>query len=150
MEIKKSPLIFLLISFIGLLILIFLISGCTAVVPATEEILVTRVINQYFQAINNVNRDKALSYTITGEAAYEATNKFFDTKVPLAEQKNTKYLYSFEINTISIIDDTARVSLTYSFRLIGFDEITSPTFNDDLTLKRIDGSWLLSTAPLAS
>ncbi len=150
MEIKKSPLIFLLISFIGLLILIFLISGCTAVVPATEEILVTRVINQYFQAINNVNRDKALSYTITGEAAYEATNKFFDTKVPLAEQKNTKYLYSFEINTISIIDDTARVSLTYSFRLIGFDEITSPTFNDDFTLKRIDGSWLLSTAPLAS
>ena len=139
-----------MISFIGLLILIFLISGCTAVVPATEEILVTRVINQYFQAINNVNRDKALSYTITGEAAYEATNKFFDTKVPLAEQKNTKYLYSFEINTISIIDDTARVSLTYSFRLIGFDEITSPTFNDDFTLKRIDGSWLLSTAPLAS
>ena len=150
MEIKKSPLIFLLISFIGLLILIFLISGCTAVVPATEEILVTRVINQYFQAFNNVNRDKALSYTITGGAAYEATNKFFDTKVPLAEQKNTQYLYSFEINTINITDDTARVSLTYSFRLTGFDEITSPTFNDDFTLKRIDGSWLLSTAPLAS
>jgi hypothetical protein len=135
---------------IGLFSVFSFFSGCTAVVPVTDENLVTRVINQYFQAINNVNRDKALSYTITGGAAYEATNKFFDTKVPLAEQKNTQYLYSFEINTINITDDIARVSLTYSFRLIGFDEITSPTFNDDFTLKRIDGPWLLSTAPLAS
>ena len=131
--------------------LFFLIlSSCSSPVPQTDENLVNRVINHYFQAINNVNREKALSYTIPDEAAYETTNKFFDTKVPLAEVKNTQYLYSFEINTINITDDTARVSLTYSFRLIGFDEITSPTFNDDFTLKRIDGSWLLSTAPLAS
>ena len=67
-----------------------LISGCTAVVPPTDEDLVTKVVNKYFQAINSVNREKALSYTITGEAAYEATNKFFDTKVPLAEAKNTQ------------------------------------------------------------
>ena len=134
--------------FFGLFFLI--LSGCSSTVPPTDENQVTLVINQYFQAINNVNRDKALSYTITSGAAYEATNKFFDTKVPLAEQKNTQYLYSFEVNSISINDDSARVTLTYSFRLIGFDEITSPTFNNDFTLKRIDGSWLLSTAPLAS
>lgn len=125
-------------------------TGCTLSVPLTDESQITQQINKYFQAINNVNREKALNCTIPDGAAYEATNKFFDTKVPLAEQKNTQYLYSFEINTISITDDTARVSLTYSFRLIGFDEMMSPTFNDDFTLKRIEGSWLLSTAPLAS
>jgi hypothetical protein len=135
---------------IGLLSVFIFLSGCTTAVSSTDESQVTQVVNQYFQAINSVNREKALSYTIPDGAAYEATNKFFDTKVPLAEQKNTQYLYSFEINTINITDDIARVSLTYSFRLIGFDEITSPTFNDDFTLKRIDGSWLLSTAPLAS
>ncbi|NLJ49558.1 MAG: hypothetical protein GX428_08240 [Candidatus Atribacteria bacterium] len=125
-------------------------TGCTSSVPLNDENQITQQINKYFQAINSVNQEKALSCTIPKGAAYEATNKFFNTKVPLAEQKNTQYLYSFEIQSIEINDDFARVHLTYSFRLIGFDDMASPTFNDDFTLKRMNGSWLLSTAPLAS
>jgi hypothetical protein len=127
-----------------------LISGCTTVVPPTDEDLVTKVVNKYFQAINSVNREKALSYTITGEAAYEATNKFFDTKVPLAEAKNTQYEYTFNINTVNISFDAASVKFTYSFILIGFTDILSPIFDGDFTLKKVNGVWLLKTAPLAS
>lgn len=135
---------------IGLLFIFLLLSGCTSMVPSTDEGQVTQVINQYFQAINGINREKALSYTIPDGAAYEATNKFFDNKVPLAEDIGTQYEYSFEIKTVSITGDSARVEITYNFRLIGFTDITSPTFNGTFTLKKINGIWLLSSAPLAS
>ncbi len=145
---NRSKLYYTLV--IGLFSIFLLFSGCTSVVPPTDESQISQVINKYFQAINSVNREKALSYTIPDGAAYEAISMFFDNKVPLAEQKNTQYLYSFEINAVNIINDTARVSLTYSFRLIGFDDMLSPTFNDDFTLKKVNGVWLLDVAPLAS
>ena len=135
---------------IGILSIFLLLSGCTSTVPSTDEGQVIQVINQYFQAINSVNREKALSYTIPNGAAYEATNIFFDTKVPLAEDIGTQYKYSFEIKTVSITADSAKLELTYNFRLVGFTEIISPTFNETFVLKKINGIWLLSTAPLAS
>ena len=100
--------------------LIFLLSGCTAVVPSTNESQITQVISNFFQAINEINREKALSYTITSGPAFDMTNKFFDTKVPLAEQNNTQYEYTFDIQTISILNDTtASVELTYSLDFCG-------------------------------
>ena len=135
---------------IGFLLILFLIPGCTSFVPTTDEGLVTQVINQYFKAINNVNRENALSYTIPNEAAYEATNMFFDNKVPLAEQKDTQYVYTYEIKSLTINSDSAKVNLKYSFRLIGFDEMSSPTLNGEFALKKINEIWLLDTAPLAS
>ncbi len=135
---------------IGFILMLFLIAGCTSLVPPTDEGLVTQVINQYFKAINNIDRENALSYTIPDEAAYEATNKFFDNKVSIAEQKDTQYVYTYEIKSITINVDSAKVNLNYSFRLIGFDEMSSPTFNGEFALKKISGIWLLDTAPLAS
>lgn len=134
----------------GFLLILFLIPGCTSFVPTTDGGLITQVIKQYFQAINNVDRENALSCTIPNEAAYEATNMFFDNKVPIAEQKNTQYVYSYEIKSITINGDSAKVNLNYSFRLIGFDEMSSPTFNGEFALKKINEIWLLDTAPLAS
>jgi hypothetical protein len=48
-EIKKYPLKSSLISYIGLFLLIFLLSGCTAVVPSTNESQITQVISNFFQ-----------------------------------------------------------------------------------------------------
>ena len=135
---------------IGFLSMLFLISGCTSFLPSTDGGLVSQVIKQYFQAINNVDRENALSYTVPNEAAYEATNMFFDNKVPIAEQKETQYVYSYEIKSITINGNSAKVNLTYSFRLVGFDEMSSPTFNGEFSLKKINEIWLLDSAPLAS
>lgn len=150
MEIKKYPLKFSLLSYIGLLLLILLLSGCTAVVPSTNESQITQVISNFFQAINNINREKALSYTIPNGPAFNMTNKFFDTKVPLAEQNNTQYEYTFDIQTISILNDTASVELTYSFILLGTTGLVSPTFNGNFTLQKVNETWLLDTAPFAN
>lgn len=151
MEIKKYPLKFSLLSYIGLLLLIFLLSGCTAIVPSTNESQITQVISNFFQAINDVNREKALSYTISNGPAYDMTNKFFDNKVPLAEQNNTQYEYTFDLQTISILNDTtASVELTYSFRLLGTTGLISPTFNGNFTLQKVNETWLLDTAPFAN
>jgi hypothetical protein len=150
MEIKKYPLKFSLISCVGILLLIFLLSSCTSVVPSNDESLITQVIVNYFKSINDVNREKALSYTITNGPAYDMTNKFFDNKVPLAEQNNTQYKYTFDIQTISILNDTASVELTYSFTLIGTTGLVSPTFSGNFTLQKINNIWLLDTAPFAN
>jgi PBP1b-binding outer membrane lipoprotein LpoB len=150
MEIKKYPLKFSLLYYIGLLLLILLLSGCTAVVPSTNESQITQVISNFFQAINEINREKALSYTVPNGPAYDMTNKFFDTKIPLAAENNTQYKYTFDIQTISILNDTASVDLTYSFTLIGTTGLVSPTFNGNFTLQKINNIWLLDTAPFAN
>lgn len=150
MEIKKYPLKSSLISYIGLFLLIFLLSGCTTVVPSTNESQITQVISNFFKAINDINREKALSYTISNGPAFDMTNKFFDTKVPLAEQNNTQYEYTFDIQTISILNDTASVELTYFFILLGTTGLVSPTFNGNFTLQKVNETWLLDTAPFAN
>jgi PBP1b-binding outer membrane lipoprotein LpoB len=151
MEIKKYPLKFSLLYYIGLLLLILLLSGCTAVVPSTNESQITQVISNFFQAINEINREKALSYTVPNGPAYDMTNKFFDTKIPLAAENNTQYKYTFDIQTISILNDTTvSVELTYSFRLLGTTGLVSPTFNGNFTLKKVNEAWLLDTAPFAN
>ncbi len=151
MEIKKYPLKINLISCIGFLLLIIMFSGCTSVVPSTtNESQITQVISNFFQAINDINREKALRYTILNSPAFDMTNKFFDTKVPLAEQNNTQYKYTFDIQTISINNETASVELTYSFTLIGTTGLVSPTFNGNFTLQKINNIWLLDTAPFAN
>ena len=151
MIIKKSSFKFELVFCIGLLSVLLLLSGCTAVVPSTNESQITPIISNFFQAINDVNREKALSYTIPNGPAYDMTNKFFDNKVPLAEQNNTQYEYTFDIQTISILNDTtASVELTYSFRLLGTTGLVSPTFNGNFTLQKVNETWLLDTAPFAN
>jgi hypothetical protein len=151
MSIKKCSLKLNLMFFVGLLSVFILLSGCTAVVPSTNESQITQVISNFFQAINEINREKALSYTITSGPAFDMTNKFFDTKVPLAEQNNTRYEYTFDIQTISILNDTtASVELTYSFRLLGTTGLVSPTFNGNFTLQKVNETWLLDTAPFAN
>ena len=150
MEIKKYPLKFSLISCVGLLLLIFLLSGCTAVIPSTNESQITQVISNFFKAINDINREKALSYTILNSPAFDMTNKFFDTKVPLAAENNTQYEYTFDTQTISILNDTASVELTYSFKLLGTTGLVSPTFNGNFTLQKVNEIWLLDTAPFAN
>jgi hypothetical protein len=130
---------------------IFFISGCTSVVPSIDESQITQVISNFSKAINDINREKALSYTIPNGPAFDMTNKFFDTKVPLAEQNNTQYKYTFDIQTISILNDTtASVELTYSFTLIGTTGLVSPTFNGNFTLQKVNEIWLLDTAPFAN
>ena len=115
METNKPAIKFRLFFCIGLLSVLLLLSGCTAVIPSTNESQITQVISNFFKAINDINREKALSYTISNGPAYDMTNKFFDNKVPLAEQNNTQYEYTFDIQTISILNDTtASVELTYS------------------------------------
>ena len=150
MEIKKYPLKSSLISYVGLLLIFLLLSGCTAVVPSSDEDFISQVVNKYFQAINEINREKALSYIIFNSPAYDMTNKFFDTKIPLAAENNTQYKYTFDIQTISILNDTASVDLTYSFTLIGTTGLVSPTFNGNFTLQKINNIWLLDTAPFAN
>jgi len=142
---KIIPTLFFIIFFA----FIFL-SGCSATLPPTDENQVAQVIDKYFQAINHINREEALSYTIPDGAAYQATNSFFDTKVPLAEAKNTRYEYSYEMKTISVLDNIASAEFLYTFRLIGFTDILAPTFNGNFTLKKVNGVWLLDVAPLAS
>ena len=147
---KKYPLKFSLISCIGLLLLTLFLSGCTSVAPSTNESQIIQVIGNFFQAINDINREKALSYTILNSPAFDMTNKFFDTKVPLAAENNTQYEYTFDIQTISILNDTASVELTYSFKLLGTTGLVSPTFNGNFTLQKVNEIWLLDTAPFAN
>jgi hypothetical protein len=151
MEINKPAIKFRLFFYIGLFLLILIISGCTSVVPSIDESQITQVISNFSKAINDINREKALSYTIPNGPAFDMTNKFFDTKVPLAEQNNTQYKYTFDIQTISILNDTtASVELTYSFTLIGTTGLVSPTFNGNFTLQKVNEIWLLDTAPFAN
>jgi hypothetical protein len=151
METNKPAIKFRLFFCIGLLSVLLLLSGCTAVIPSTNESQITQVISNFFKAINDINREKALSYTISNGPAYDMTNKFFDNKVPLAEQNNTQYEYTFDIQTISILNDTtASVELTYSFKLLGTTGLVSPTFNGNFTLQKVNETWLLDTAPFAN
>jgi hypothetical protein len=150
MNIKKCSLKLNLMFFVGLLSMFFLLSGCTSVVSSNDEFLITQVISNFFQSINEINREKALSYSIPNGPAFDMTNKFFDTKVPLAAENNTQYKYTFDIQTISILNDTASVDLTYSFTLIGTTGLVSPTFNGNFTLQKINNIWLLDTAPFAN
>jgi hypothetical protein len=150
MNIKKCSLKLNLMFFVGLLSMFFLLSGCTSVVSSNDEFLITQVISNFFQSINEINREKALSYSIPNGPAFDMTNKFFDTKVPLAAENNTQYEYTFDVQTISILNDTASVELTYSFRLLGTTGLVSPTFNGNFTLQKINEIWLLDTAPFAN
>jgi len=68
----------------------------------------------------------------------------------LIEEKNTRYEYSYEMKTISVLDNIASAKFQYTFRLIGFIDILAPTFNGNFTLKKVNGVWLLDVAPLAS
>ena len=129
------------------LILTILLSGCGSseiVTPATDEIRIKSVINEYFLAMNDQNWSKAKSYCVYGFDRYYAVCQFEDLV-------NTLYLYCniITINTIVKIYDVsiygnysqAYCSVSVLITYCGYYESDSVSGYYDL--QKVGNSWKL-------
>ena len=132
-----------------LLVSVFL-SGCFS--GGNDKELIQKVIEGYFAALNEPNREKAQKYVLPESAAGEWLAEFFAEKVPLAQKQNVRYEYTFTIREITV-DATGReaqVHLTYTFRAVGYEGLSAPEFEGTFHLTRQGKQWFLTVAPLAS
>jgi hypothetical protein len=145
---KKMPRKVFIIGMVLLVSVFF--SGCFS--GENDKELIQKVIEGYFAALNEPNQEKAQKYVLPESAADEWLTEFFAEKVPLAQQQNVRYEYTFTIQEITV-DATGReaqVFLTYTFRAIGYEGLSAPEFEGTFHLTRQGKQWFLTAAPLAS
>ena len=126
-----------------LLIAVLLVTGCAGSV-VNEEKNIRGVITSFFSAFNSYNFDKARSYCINGSQAYDVIFVVEEEVNEITEECATFSLrHTPNIDSISIVENSATVLGTCLVVFSCDDEGFSESFMMRIKLQKIDDNWKL-------
>ena len=121
--------------------LILALVGC-GTTPATDEIKVKNVIQEYFLAINDQNWNKAKSYCIYGSDIYYATCVLEDGINALYQYASTVIIIcSIDISNIFISGNYASAYCSGSIMIIADGYHESDSSSGYLHLQKVGNNW---------
>ena len=127
------------------LILAMFLSGCVVgvIIPATDEIKIKNIIQEYFSAISEQNWNKAKSYCVYGSEIYYETCSLEQHINDLISQHGVITItFVIEIFDISIYNiDYAEAYITGTSNISYDSTSDNSTGNGHIYLQKISNTW---------
>ena len=121
---------------------IYILSGC---IPLSEEAKITYLINRYYQAINQLDWNKAKNYCIDNSTAYNEVTAIEDNVAQWdSSLADISLDYSFFVYEIVISGQFAVVEGFLSYQIEVEDSVVEDeSGNKSINLEKIGDDWKL-------